>query len=74
MDPALEELKKAYAGKFHVEFVDTRKYPEKKGEYGIARIPAQIFYDGEGKELFRHMGYFSKEDILSKWKELGYSF
>ena len=26
---------------------------------------------GAGKELFRHEGFFSKEDILATWKELG---
>jgi thioredoxin 1 len=34
-------------------------------------IPTQIFYNAEGKELFRHVGFFGKEDILAKWKELG---
>jgi thioredoxin 1 len=34
-------------------------------------IPTQIFFDAEGKELFRHVGFFAKEDILAKWKELG---
>ena len=42
---------------------------EKK--YGIDLIPTQIFYDATGKELFRHSGFFAKEDILAKWKELG---
>ncbi len=27
-----------------------------------------------GKELFRHEGFFSREDILAKWKELGFAF
>ena len=34
-------------------------------------IPTQIFLDASGKELFRHVGFFSKDDILAKWKELG---
>jgi thioredoxin 1 len=34
-------------------------------------IPTQIFFDSEGEELFRHEGFFSKEDILGKWKEFG---
>jgi thioredoxin 1 len=34
-------------------------------------IPTQIFFDADGKELFRHEGFFSKEDILAKWKEFG---
>jgi thioredoxin 1 len=34
-------------------------------------IPTQIFYDADGRDLFRHVGFFAKEDILAKWKELG---
>lgn len=39
--------------------------------YGIEVIPTQIFFNAEGKELFRHVGFFGREDILSKWKEFG---
>jgi len=37
----------------------------------VEMIPTQIFLDASGKELFRHTGFFGKEDILAKWKELG---
>jgi len=39
--------------------------------HGIRIIPTQIFFDAEGNELFRHEGFFAREDILAKWKELG---
>lgn len=71
MAPILAELKKAYAGKMTVEFIDVWKNPEAAKPYGIEMIPTQIFYDANGKELFRHTGFFSKEDILGKWRELG---
>ena len=71
MAPILEELKKDYAGTLDVEFIDVWKEPERAKEYGIAIIPTQIFFDASGKELFRHEGFFSKEDILGKWKEFG---
>jgi len=71
MAPILEELKKDYNGTFSVEFIDVWKEPDKAKEYGIMIIPTQIFYDVSGKELFRHEGFFSKEDILAKWKEFG---
>jgi len=71
MAPILEEMKKDYAGIINVEFIDVWKNPEKAKEYRISIIPTQIFFDASGKELFRHEGFFSKEDILAKWKELG---
>ena len=30
--------------------------------------PEELF-DASGKELFRHAGFYSKEEILAKWKE-----
>lgn len=71
MAPILEELKTTLAGKLQVNFLDVRKYPALAEPYGIKVIPTQVFYDASGKELFRHEGFFSKEDILAKWKELG---
>ena len=71
MAPILEELKKEYEGRLQVEFVDVNVNPEPAREHGIKLIPTQIFFDASGKERFRHEGFFSKEDILAKWKELG---
>ena len=69
MAPIIEELKSEYAGKLQVSFLDVRKYRGLSELYGIKVIPTQIFYDASGKELFRHEGFFSKEDILAKWVE-----
>jgi len=71
MAPILEEMKKDYAGVLQVEFIDVWKDPAAGTKYGIEQIPTQIFFDAEGKERFRHVGFFGKEGILAKWKELG---
>jgi len=71
MMPIIEQLKADFAGKLKVEFIDVWKDPEAGRTYGIEMIPTQIFYDATGKELYRHVGFFSREDILKKWKELG---
>jgi thioredoxin 1 len=71
MAPILEELKIEYANTFKVEFIDVWENPDEAKKYGIKLIPTQIFYDITGKELFRHEGFFSKEDILTKWQEFG---
>jgi thioredoxin 1 len=71
MAPILEELKKEYAGRMEVEFIDVWKNPDAGKAYGVEMIPTQIFYDASGTELLRHTGFFGREDILGKWKELG---
>jgi len=71
MAPILEELKSEYEGTLIVDFIDVWKNPDEGPKYNIKLIPTQIFFDASGKERFRHEGFISKEDILSKWKELG---
>ena len=71
MAPILEALKKEYAGRMDVEFVDVWQNPAPAEQHKINLIPTQIFFDASGKELFRHEGFFSKQDILAKWQELG---
>jgi thioredoxin 1 len=74
MAPILEELKKEYEGRLQVEFIDVWKNPDEIGMYGIRLIPTQIFFDASGRELFRHEGFYSRENILGRWKELGVEF
>jgi len=71
MAPGLDELKKEYAGRLEVESIDTLKNPDAKNQYGAPFCATQIFIDASGKELFRHVGYYSKTDILAKWRGLG---
>jgi thioredoxin 1 len=71
MAPILEELKHQYTQVFEVHFLNLDEYPGLVSEYRIRVKPTQIFYDASGRELFRHEGFFSKEDILAKWNELG---
>ena len=71
MAPILEELRANCVGRLDVKFIDVWKNRGASKKYGIRVIPTQIFISAEGKELFRHEGFFSKEDILAKWKEFG---
>lgn len=71
MAPILDGLKEEYKGRMEVVFIDVLENPNAGAEYGIELIPTQIFFDATGKELFRHEGFFSKEDILATWKKLG---
>lgn len=71
MAPILEELSHEYAGQFVVQFIDVWKFPDLAKPYDLRLIPTQIFLDADGKELMRHEGFFSKEDILQTWADHG---
>lgn len=74
MAPILENLKENFAGRMDVKFVDAWKNRDEAASYGVQMIPTQIFYAADGKELYRHTGFFGREDILNKWQQLGYKF
>ncbi len=74
MAPILVELRQEYAGRMQVDFIDVWKDPSAGDPYDIYAIPTQIFFDERGRELTRHQGFLSKEDILATWKRVGYDF
>jgi len=70
MAPILNDIKKKYEGKLNVVFVHVREEQILAARYGIQGIPIQIFFDREGKEVFRHTGFFSQKEIEKKLREL----
>jgi len=72
MAPILEELRVEYAGRLRVDFIDAWKYPDQAVPFNVYGIPTQIFYDPSGRELHRHVGFISREDILATWRQLGF--
>jgi len=71
MAPILDELREEYRGVFDVVFIDVWENRKAIGKYSVRVIPTQIFFNAEGAELYRHQGFYSKEQILNKWKDLG---
>lgn len=71
MQPVIREIAKDYVDVIQVVFYDVWKTPKFAGEYGVKMIPTQIFFDKNGNEVFRHVGFYAKEDILKMLKEKG---
>jgi thioredoxin 1 len=71
MAPIIEDMRSEYAGKLSVEFYDVRVDRAPADQYGIKLIPTQIFLDAQGKEIFRHEGFFPKEEILPILEKMG---
>ncbi len=74
MAPILAELRAEYAGRLQVDFIDVWKNPRAGDPYNVYAIPTQIFFDGSGRELTRHQGFISKQDILDTWRRFGVEF
>ena len=71
MAPILEKMEKKYDGKAAIVFIDVWKNPEQARRFGIRAIPTQIFYDADGKEVTRHVGFMPEERIVKTLSQLG---
>jgi thioredoxin 1 len=72
MKPVIEGMASDFKDSLNVQNVDTGANPQLAGKFKIRIIPCQIFFDANGREIFRHEGFFDREKILARWKELGF--
>ena len=71
MAPIMEKMEKVYRGKAAIVFIDVWENRGQAGRFGIGLIPTQIFFDREGKEVYRHVGFMSEEAIVAQLKKMG---
>ena len=71
MAPIIEKMEKVYRDKAAIVFIDVWENREQAGRFGIQAIPTQIFFDAEGNEVHRHVGFMSEKEIMAQLKEMG---
>ncbi len=71
MKPILEGLAVEYQGRLNVPIVSVDEYRDLTNFYKVMAIPTQIGFDCSGKELFRHVGFWPKEQIIIQLSKLG---
>lgn len=66
MQPIMKAVEEEYKGQVNVVFHDvwTSKGKADAAKYNIRIIPTQVFLDKDGKEYFRHEGYYPKVDVV----------
>ncbi len=71
MKPILESLAVQYKDRLNVSIVSVDEYRDLTNYYKVMAIPTQIIFDSSGKEVFRHVGFWAKEDIIAQLKQIG---
>lgn len=71
MAPILEKMEKVYKGKAAVVFIDVWEHREQAQRFRIRAIPTQIFYDKNGKEVYRHVGFLAEKNIVAQLEKMG---
>ena len=71
MAPILESLSNEYRGKASVMFIDVHEDQAAARKFRVQMIPTQIFFNAQGKEVKRHIGFMDKLDIVKELKAAG---
>ena len=71
MAPIMEKLEKVYNGKAAIVFIDVWKTKGPAKRFGIRAIPTQIFFNKQGEEVYRHVGFMSEEAIVAQLRKMG---
>ena len=73
MQPIMKAVEEEYKGQVKIVFHDvwTPKGKADAMKYNIRIIPTQVFLDKDGKEYYRHEGYFPKDDVVKVIKMQG---
>jgi len=73
MQPIMKYFEEKYGSQVKVIFYDVwtplgKTYGDK---YTVQLIPTQVFLDKNGKEFFRHEGFFPEEELVKVLKSKG---
>jgi thiol-disulfide isomerase/thioredoxin len=71
MQPILDNLRKVYPQKLNVVFVHVGEEQILASRYGIRSIPVQLFFDAQGEEVFRHVGFFAQSEVDRQLAKMG---
>ena len=71
MAPILVKMEKQYEGKATIVFIDVWKHNEQARRFGIRVIPTQIFFNEDGQEIYRHVGFMDEKAIINQLKKMG---
>ncbi len=71
MAPILESLSSEFRGKANVLFIDVREDQAAAEKFRVQMIPTQVFFNTQGKEVKRHMGFMEKMEIIKELKAAG---
>lgn len=71
MAPILVKLEVAYEDRAAIVFIDVWENREQAPRFKVRAIPTQIFFDEQGKEVFRHVGFFDERSIVEQLSQMG---
>jgi len=69
--PTLEELAVDYEGRCNVLILDYYDYKGLFAQYDVTLVPTQVYFDSNGAEVERIVGYSTKEEMVNRLAGMG---
>ena len=67
----LEGMGDELQGRASVVVVDTKVHPQEADRWRLRMVPTQIFLDANGKEVSRHEGTITTDEVRAALREAG---
>ena len=73
MQPVIKSVEEKYGDQVKVIFYDvwTSQGKEDAKQFDFDAIPTQLFLDENGREYFRHVGFFPEDELVKMLKQKG---
>ncbi len=71
MAPILKELSEEYKDRVIIKIIEIDQESKLTGANRVRLIPTQVFFDAQNKEILRHEGFMSKDDIKKVFQKMG---
>jgi len=71
MAPILVKLEKVYKGTADIVFIDVWENKQSAQRFKIRAIPTQIFFNEQGEEVYRHVGFLDEKSIVEQMTKMG---
>ena len=71
MAPILRELSEEYKDRVIIKIIEIDQERGLTTANRIRLIPTQIFFDAKNREVLRHEGFMSKDDIKKAFQKIG---
>jgi thiol-disulfide isomerase/thioredoxin len=69
-EAVLKDVEARYPGQITLRFLYIPEQEAVFREYGVTFVPTQIFLDAAGREVHRHEGPLTREELLEKLRAL----
>ncbi len=71
MAPIMAKLEKAYKGRADIVFIDVWENQQQGPRFKVRAIPTQIFFNENGEEVYRHVGFLDEKSIVDQMTKMG---